>query len=102
VRPRRLEPGDAFTWRFKTKDYWQTVPASGPIQTVEELMTLHGPWVTASPAQVLAAIRSHGGEASLDEEGLITVELDEAKLEQTNAELARSGCALSNELLHTL
>jgi len=102
VRPRRLEPGDAFTWRFKTKDYWQTVPAPGPIHTVEELMTLHGPWVTASPPQVLAAIRNHGGEVSLDEEGLITVELDEAKLEQTNAELARLGCVLSNELLHTL
>lgn len=102
MRPRRLEPGDAFTWRFKTNDYWQAVPAPGLIETVEQLMTLHGPWVTASPSQVLAAIRNHGGEASLDEEGLITVELDEAKLELANAELARLGCVLSNELLHTL
>ena len=102
MRPRRLQHGDAFTWRFKTKDYWQAVPAPSLIETVEELMTLHRPWVTASPPQVLAAIRNHGGEASLDEEGLISVELDEEKLEQANAELARLGCALSNELFHTL
>jgi hypothetical protein len=102
VRPRRLGNGNAFTWRFKTKDYWQAVAAPGPIETVEELMTLHGPWVTSSPAQVLAVLRRHGAEAALDEEGLITVELDGAQLERANAELAALGCTLSNELLHTL
>jgi hypothetical protein len=102
VRPRRLATGNAFTWRFKTKDYWQAVPAPSLIQTAEQLMTLHGPWVTSSPAQVLAVIHKHGGEAALDEQGLITVEVDEAKLEQVNAELAALGCTLSNELLHTL
>jgi hypothetical protein len=102
VRPRRLAPGNAFTWRFKTKDYWQAVPAPSLIESVEELMTLHGPWVTSSPAQVLAVIRRHDGEASLDEEGLIRIELDEAKLGQANSELAELGCTLSNELLHTL
>ena len=102
MRPRRLAPGNAFTWRFKTKDYWEAVPAPRFIETVEELMILHGPWVTATPSQVLAAIRKHGGEASFDEEGLIIVEIDEANLGQANSELAGLGCTLSNELLHTL
>ncbi len=102
MRPRRLGTANAFTWRFKTKDYWQAVPAPSPIESVEELMALHGPWVTSSPAQVLGVIRKHGGEASLDQEGLITVELDEADLQEANAELAELGCTLSNKLLHTV
>jgi hypothetical protein len=102
VRPRRLAPGNRFTWRFKTKDYWQAVPVSRSIGTVEELMTLHEPWVTSEALRVLAVIRSYGGEPSLDQEGLIVVETDERKLEELNAELAALGCGLSDELLHTL
>jgi hypothetical protein len=102
VRPRRLGTGSAFTWRFKTKDYWQAVGAPQPITTVQELMALHEPWVTSSAQSVLAVIRNHGGQASLDEEGLIVVEVDEAMLAGLNAELAALGCTLSNELLHTV
>jgi hypothetical protein len=102
VRPRRLASGQSFTWRFKTQDYWQAVPVAGVINTVEELMALHEPWVTSSAAQVLSAIRSHGGETSLDDEGLIVVEVDEEVLDALNSELATFGCTLSNELLHTL
>ncbi len=94
--------GNAFTWRFKTKDYWQAVGAPQPITTVQELMALHEPWVTSSAESVLAAIRNHGGQASLDEEGLIVVEVDESLLAGLNSELAALGCTLSNELLHTL
>jgi hypothetical protein len=102
VRPRRLAPGDAFTWRFKTKDYWQAVGVPGPIKTVEELMALHEPWVTSSAQQVLSVVRNHGGEMSLDDEGLIVVEVDDAALGELNTALATLGCTLSNELLHTL
>ena len=102
MRPRRLEPGDTFTWRFKTKDYWQAVAAPGPIETVEELMALHEPWVTSSAQQVLELLDNHDGEPSLDEEGLIVVEVDDARVERLNHELARLGCTLSSELLHTL
>jgi hypothetical protein len=102
VRPRRLASGESFTWRFKTKDYWQAVPAPGAISTVDELMGLHEPWVTSSAAQVLSAIRSHGGEASIDDEGLIVVEVDDADLSALNADLEAFGCTLSNELLHTV
>jgi hypothetical protein len=102
VRPRKLATGDAFTWRFKTRDYWQAVGAPQPINTVQGLMALHEPWVTSSAEQVLAAIRKHGGRASLDEEGLIVVEVDEPALAGLNAELAALGCTLSNELLHTV
>jgi len=97
-----LGTGNAFTWRFKTKDYWQAVGAPQPITTVQELMALHEPWVTSSAESVLAAIRNHGGQASLDEEGLIVVEVDESLLAGLNSELAALGCTLSNELLHTL
>jgi len=102
VRPRKLGTGRMFTWRFKTKDYWQAVGAAQPISTVQELMALHEPWVTSSAGQVLATIRNHGGQASLDEEGLIVVEVDDSMLAGVNAELAALGCTLSNELLHTL
>ena len=102
MRPRRLASGQSFTWRFKTRDYWQTVPVPGVISTVEELMALHEPWVTSSSAQVLSTIQSHGGEASLDAEGLIVVEVDEAVFGALNSELAAFGCRLSNEPLHTL
>lgn len=76
--------------------------APGPIETVEDLMALHEPWVTSSAAQVLGLLDNHDGEPSLDEEGLIVVEVDDARLEQLNHELARLGCTLSSELLHTL
>jgi hypothetical protein len=102
VRPRKLGKGNTFTWRFKTKDYWQAVGAPQPIDTVQELMALHEPWVTSSAERVLAAIRDHDGQASLDEEGLIVVEVDDSRLAVLNAELAALGCTLSNELLHTL
>ena len=102
MRPRRLEPGDTFTWRFKSKDYWQAVAAPGSIETVEELMALHEPWVTSSAQQVLELLDNHDGEPSLDEEGLIVVEVDDARVERLNHELARLGCTLSSELLHTL
>ena len=102
MRPRRLKPGNSFTWRFKTKDYWEAVRVSGQIGTVEELMALHEPWVTSDASQVLHLIESHGAQTSVDEEGLIVVEIDDGKLGEINTELARLGCRLSNELLHTL
>ena len=102
MRPRRLEPGDIFTWRFKTKDYWQAVAAPDPIDTVADLMALHEPWATSSAQQVLEVLDNHDAALSFDEEGLIVVEVDDAKLDQLNQELARLGCTLSGELLHTL
>lgn len=91
-----------FTWRFKTKDYWEAVRLAGPIQTVEELMALHEPWVTSNASEVFEVVQSHGGQMSLDDEGLIVVEIDDGKLEQLNSELATQGCRMSNDLLHTL
>lgn len=91
-----------FTWRFKTKDYWEAVPVSRQITTVRELMALHEPWVTSNASQVLEAIESCGGRTSLDAEGLVVVEVADEKLEELNSELAKFGCTLSNELLHTL
>lgn len=102
MRPRKLARGDAFTWRFKTKDYWQAVAAPGAIKTVEELMALHEPWVTSSAQQVLSVVRNHGGKTSLDDEGLIVVDVEDAVLGELKAELAVFGCTLSNELLHTV
>ena len=97
-----MKPGNAFTWRFKTKDYWEAVPAPGPIETVEALMALHEPWVTSDARRVLRVIGAQGGSASLDDEGLIVVEVGDENLERLNTELARFGCRLSNDLLHTL
>ena len=91
-----------FTWRFKTKDYWEAVSVSGQIRSVKQLMALHEPWVTSHTHQVLQIIRAHGGRTSLDNEGLITVEVGREKLEEINADLAKHGCTLSNELLHTV
>jgi hypothetical protein len=102
VRPRRLGPGDRFTWRFKTKDYWESVPAPKTIETVEELTRLHEPWVTSDARQVLEVIRAHRGGVSLNDEGLIVVELDHPQLDQLNAELAQLGCTVSKDLLHTV
>lgn len=102
MRPRKLEPGDTFTWRFKTKDYWQAVDAPGVIKTVDQLMVLHEPWATSTAQQVLSAVRNHGGEMSLDDEGLIVVDVEEGALGELNTELAVYGCRLSNELLHTV
>jgi len=97
-----LEGGKAFTWRFKTRDYWQSVPVTQPIDTVEELMLLHQPWVTSQASDVLETILSHGGKTALDDEGLIVVEIDESSLEEANVDLRTLGCALSNDLLHTV
>jgi len=91
-----------FTWRFKTKDYGEAVRVPKYIQTVEDLMALHEPWATCNALKVLRVIRAYGGQTSLDEEGLIVVEIDDGKREEMNTELARLGCRLSNELLHTL
>jgi hypothetical protein len=91
-----------FTWRFKTKDYWEAVPVSRQIETVEELMSLHEPWVTSTASQVLQVIKTCRGQAFLDHEGLIVVEVADDQLEEMNNELARLHCTLSNELLHTL
>lgn len=91
-----------FTWRFKTKDYWEAVPVSRQIETVEELMALHRPWVTSNASQVLQVIKACGGQAFLDGEGLIVVEVADEKLEEINTELAKLRCTLSNELLHTV
>jgi hypothetical protein len=102
VRPRKVLEGSAFTWRFKTKDYWQAVPAPKHIETAEELMLLHQPWATSNARDVLEVVAAHRGRLSLDDEGLIVVDVDDADLEQLNAELGRLGCTLSNELLHTL
>ncbi len=102
MRPRRLESGDGFTWRFKTKDYWESVRVSRPIETVAELMALHAPWVTSNASDVLRVIEDHGGKLSLDGEGLIVVEVDEEQLEGLNEELMVRGCRLSDELLHTV
>lgn len=65
-------------------------------------MALHEPWVTSSARHVLQVIEAYGGQTFLDEEGLIVVEVDEEKMEETNLELARHGCKLSSELLHTI
>jgi hypothetical protein len=73
-----------------------------PIDTVEELMLLHQPWVTSKASDVLETVHSHGGKTSLDDEGLVVVEIDDAQLEQVNAKLSTLGCTLSNELLHTV
>ena len=102
MRPRRLEPGDRFTWRFKTRDYWEALRATRDIRTVEELMALHEPWVTSQAGQVLHVLETHGARPSLDEEGLIVAEVEDDTVETVNAELARFGCILSNELLHTI
>ncbi len=102
MRPRKLEGGRAFTWRFKTRDYWEAVPASRPIESVEELMRLHGPWVTSDASQVLEVIRAHGARLFLDQEGLIVAEVDDSAVGELNADLAGLGCTLSEELLHTV
>lgn len=102
MRPRRLAPGDAFTWRFKTKDYWEALRAPNPIQTAEELMRLHEPWVTSSASEVLRTINAHGGQVSLDDEGLLVVDIDRAGVKGLNAKLASLGCLVSEELLHTV
>ena len=73
-----------------------------PIDSVEELMLFHQPWVTSKASDVLETVRSHGGKVALDDEGLVVVEMDEAKLEPLNAELSTLGCTLSNDLLHTV
>lgn len=65
-------------------------------------MVLHEPWVTSNASEVLEVIESHGGQTSLDDEGLIVVEIDDGRLEQLNGELATQGCRLSNDLLHAL
>jgi len=65
-------------------------------------MLLHQPWATSSASEVLEVVSAHGGRASLDDEGLIVVDVAEAELERLNAELGRLGCALSSELLHTV
>ena len=65
-------------------------------------MLLHQPWATSRAGEVLEVVRAHGGRVSLDEEGLIVVDVDEAEFERLNADLGRLGCALSGELLHTL
>lgn len=65
-------------------------------------MALHEPWVTSNASEVLEVIESHGGQTSLDDEGLIVVEIDDGRLEQLNGELAAQGCRLSNDLLHAL
>ena len=91
-----------FTWRFKKKDYWEALRAPTRIQGVEELMALHEPWATSNASEVLRVIQAYGGQTSLDDEGLILVEIDDGKLEQMNAELARLGCAVSNKLSHTV
>ena len=70
------------------------------IETVQELMALHEPWVTSAASEVLRVLETHGGRASLDQEGLIVVEVDDEALDETNAELATLGCRLSKELLH--
>ncbi len=102
MRPRRVEPGDRFTWRFKTQDYWQAVQATMQIRTVGELMVLHQPWVTSQASQVMGVIEAHGGRASFDEEGLIVVDVVDDRLQRINAELAAVGCRLSGELLHVI
>jgi hypothetical protein len=73
-----------------------------PIDSLEELMLLHQPWVTSKASDVLETVHSHGGKTSLDDEGLVVVEIDDAQLEQVNARLSTLGCTLSNELLHTV
>ncbi|HEM61039.1 MAG TPA: hypothetical protein ENO24_02015 [Chloroflexi bacterium] len=102
MRPRKLASGDAFTWRFKTKDYWEAIRAPRPIETAEELMRLHEPWVTSSASEVLRIIAAHGGLVSLDEEGLLIVDTDEADVQGLNAELASLGCVVSEHPLHTV
>jgi len=91
-----------FTWRFKKKDYYEAVRVPRSIETVGELMALHEPWVTSNASDVLELILDRGGHLCLDDEGLIVVEIDDAKFEQLNSELDRHGCRLSSELLHTL
>jgi len=65
-------------------------------------MHLHQPWATSNAHDVLEVVLTHGGRVSLDDEGLIVVDVDDADLGQLNAELGRLGCTLSNELLHAL
>jgi hypothetical protein len=65
-------------------------------------MVLHQPWVTSNATDVLRVMAGHGGQLSLDDEGLIVVEVDDAKLSEMNEELSTRGCRVSNELLHTL
>jgi hypothetical protein len=65
-------------------------------------MLLHQPWATSNAQEVLEVVRAHGGRTSLDDEGLIVVDVDEGDLERLNAKLGRVGCTLSNELLHTV
>lgn len=102
MRPRRLAPGDRFTWRFKTKDYSESIPAPKTIESAEELMRLHEPWVTSNTRQVLELIDAHGGRVFLNEEGLVVVELAHSQLDQLNSQLALVGCAVSGELLQTV
>jgi hypothetical protein len=73
-----------------------------PIDSVEELMLLHQPWATSKASDVSETVHSHGGKVTLDHEGLVVVEIDDAGLEQANAELSTLGCTLSNDLLHTV
>jgi hypothetical protein len=65
-------------------------------------MLLHQPWVTSRASDVLETVLSHGGQTSLDDEGLVVVDIDDAKLERANADLVTLGCTLSNDLLYTV
>ena len=102
MRPRKVASGTAFTWRFKTKDYWESIPAPTRIESAEELMRLHEPWATSDASQVLGVIHAHGARISLDDQGLIVVEIEDSRLEDLNDELAGMGCVVSEELLHTV
>ncbi len=62
-------------------------------------MKAQAPWVTSPPQEVLQALENHGATLTIDEEGLIVVEVCESILEEVNATLRGMGCALSNEPL---
>jgi hypothetical protein len=102
VRPRRLGPGNLFTWRFKTKDYWEAVPAPGIIETTGQLMRLHEPWATSNSSDVLRVLQFHGASTTLDEEGLIVVQVEDSELAGLNQDLGRLGCRVSSEMLHNV
>jgi hypothetical protein len=72
------------------------------IETVEQLMRLHEPWVTSNTSHVLELINAHGGHVSLNDEGLIVVEVDSSQLDQLNSGLALVGCVVNSELLQTV
>jgi hypothetical protein len=65
-------------------------------------MRLHEPWATSNSSDVLRVLDSRSGSVTLDEEGLIVVQVEDSEVDGLNQDLGRLGCRVSSELLHNV